>query len=265
MSLLKSADKYLSFVRIEIVDWLAGGMDLLFGLIFLFTLLFLYYNLWSVGFGSSIIAGYSVETLILYIAITESVWLSVGRVNRTMDIEIKEGQVANFLAKPIHYLKYHYFRAMGKAIPNFLLMFGFGLLLAFLFSGKIPLETFAILPALIVFFLAISLHLIFMIGLGLLGFFTEDASAYFFVYSKAVMVFGGLVFPLEFYPKWLADLSYMLPFQLATFAPAKVLTHFSFDYFLQTVFWQLVWIGIAIVLADLIFRIIQKRVIVQGG
>lgn len=265
MSLFSKADKYYSLVRIEVLDYLQGRFDLIFGFIFLGIIIFVYYQLWTIGLENTSILGYTLPKIIFYVAVTESIWMSVGRIHKVIDEEIKRGLIVNYISKPVYYIFFHYFRGLGKAIAAFGINITLAFLLCTLLLGTFPFGWVEVLGLLLLSFLGISLLLLLSIFFGLLGYLTEKTEPFYLLYSKMIYIFGGLVFPVDLYPDWLRNIANLLPFQWGNFAIGKVFTTFSLTALYQTLISQLIWMAITLLLCHVAFSFISKRFTVQGG
>ncbi len=103
-----------------------------------------------------------------------------------------------------------------------------------------------------------------LMSLGLLAFYFEENSPFYFIYTKLLFVFGMLL-PIEFLPLWAQNILRFLPFSLITWAPAKMVVDFSFDHVLKVMPLQVVWCVIAVLMAHFVFSRGIRKVNVHGG
>ena len=71
--------------------------------------------------------------------------------------------------------------------------------------------------------------------------------------------------PLDFLPEWLQPIARGLPFNLTTYAPAKLFVAFSWTQFWQVLVLQIVWLGIFGAILWMQFRWSTKQLVVNGG
>lgn len=257
--------KYFSVMKIELIDFFQSRWDVVFGFLFLAVLIFVYFQLWALGFAQKALPGYSLAKMVFYVAIAESVLVSVGRIYKIIDEELKKGLVTNYLSKPVDYVFFQFSRCFGKSTINFFMNLLLSLAFCFLLFGIFPFGIPEFLALVVIGISCLCLLTICGVFFGLLGFFTEDSSAFYFLYSKGIFVFGGLVFPIDLYPEWLKIISDFLPFKWAVYAAGKLAISFSEGFFLQALLMQAFWIAFFIILSMLVFRQISKKVFVNGG
>jgi ABC-2 type transport system permease protein len=101
--------------------------------------------------------------------------------------------------------------------------------------------------------------------IGLLAFVTEDVSSFRLIYQKLVFILGGLMIPLDFLPEWLQGIARVLPFNLTTYAPAKLFVAFTWAQFWQIIPLQLLWLAIIGSGLWLQYRWATRRLDVNGG
>jgi ABC-2 type transport system permease protein len=101
--------------------------------------------------------------------------------------------------------------------------------------------------------------------IGLLAFVTEDVQSFRLIYQKFVFILGGLMIPLDFLPDWLHNIARVLPFNLTTYAPAKLFVAFSWQQFGQIILLQLFWLAILGGLLYRQYRWATQRLAVNGG
>jgi ABC-2 type transport system permease protein len=122
----------------------------------------------------------------------------------------------------------------------------------------LPLVLPAILMAWILDFCIVAL-------IGLMAFVLEDVSAFEWIYSKLVLVLGGVLIPLDFFPEWLRSLALSLPFAYTTYAPARLFIDPSPAIAVQLLGAQAAWlVGLAVVLS-FVFARGMRRLAINGG
>lgn len=79
-------------------------------------------------------------------------------------------------------------------------------------------------------------------------------------------VFGGVAIPLWFYPQVLRSIAAYLPFQHIGFTPIEIyLGRIAPSGFLRVIGIQCLWIGLLFLLERFVWRLAQKKILIQGG
>lgn len=266
MRLTKSVDKYAAITRINLLNNLAYVGELTYRSIFMVVILYVFIQLWNVTFsvvGSDRIAGLSLSDTVWYLVMTETVMLSRIRIAGKIAEEVRDGSLAYTVGRPYSYLLYHFFYGIGDTLLRIVINFAAGSILVTILVGPMPATN---LPAvLVVVLLAIVLDFCISGLLGLLAFFTEDVDSFVIIYQKILFILGGMMIPLEFLPVWLRDIAYVLPFNYAIYAPARLFVGFDWGRWLSAVANQAIWIGVFMLLLGLMFRWGMRRVSINGG
>ncbi len=235
---------------------------------FMFVVIFIFIQLWSVTFrlsGQASIAGYDFRRMVWYLVLTESITLSVARVFDVIDQQVKSGELAYTLAKPYSYPLFHFAQFMGGvllALPANLLT---GAALALVFAGP-PSTNPAAWPVIaLAVLLAVCLHFAVGLSIGLLAFWFEDTNAFYWIYQKTTFVLGGLFLPLSLFPSTLRAVAQRLPFSAIAYAPARLSAQFDAGLAAGTLVTQLGWLLLLGGVAALVYRSGVRRVNMNGG
>jgi ABC-2 type transport system permease protein len=60
------------------------------------------------------------------------------------------------------------------------------------------------------------------VGIGLLAFWLKDVSPVYWLFQKALFVLGGMMLPLQLYPRWLQRVADFTPFSALLAGPAEL-------------------------------------------
>lgn len=161
-------------------------------------------------------------TYVIGTSLVEAVVIST----RTADIaqDINNGNLSNFLIKPLNYLAYWFSRDIGDKAMNILFLF-FELSLFFLILK--PPFFIQTNPNLLILFLiatTIAVFMHFLIGflLSLIGFWSPETWGPRFVFYIVLMFFAGRTFPLDILPKAIFNVLQILPFGYLLYFPVKI-------------------------------------------
>lgn len=184
------------------------------------------YFLWlAIIPGNTRFLSYDQSQMLTYVigtSLVEAVVLST----RTADIaqDINNGNLSNFLIKPINYFTYWFSRDIGDKLMNILFLF-FELTLFFLIL-KPPFFIQTDLSLLLLFLIAtiIAIFMHFLIGflLSLIGFWSPETWGPRFVFYIVLMFFAGWTFPLDILPKAIFNVLQYFPFGYLLYFPVKI-------------------------------------------
>lgn len=242
--------------------------ELLVRTVFLVLVLYIFTQLWRATNASSTegvqgLTGFSIAQLIWYLAFTEAMVMSASPLD--IDREVRSGDIAYRLARPLPYPLYHLSAMLGER----LLRFGLNLLVvgvvALLVVGPVNITPLALLAALSTAVVALFADRMIAFVIGLLSFWVEDVSGLYLLYSRAVMLLGGTLIPLEAYPSWLATIAGALPFQYLMYYPARLLVRADLQSWLHVLGVQALVIAVTLVPLLVIYRLGLRRVNAQGG
>jgi ABC-2 type transport system permease protein len=176
--------------------------EVLFRGFFYIAILLIFSRLWqAMGHGSS---------YVWYIALTEWIVLSMPLISVEIEDDIRRGDIAYAIARPVSYLRVKVAEGLGNGLVRLAMLGGLGGAAAWLLTGTPPPKGLLLCLPLGAF--AFSLLVVTQVAIGLLAFWIGDTQPFFWVWQKLLFVFGGLMFPLEVYPEWLRDAAYFTPF-----------------------------------------------------
>ena len=231
-----------------------------FGAIRCFVYIALYGN------GGSV-AGFTLDDAISYTWITQAlISIGAGWVSTEIAVTIRSGDVVTDLQRPWHFYGYWLSRLAGERVFNLLvrgtLTYAVGMLL---FRAHIPT-----LDQLVVFAVAVMLALLVIIAFTFIvnvsAFWLIDNGGVGSIANVLVGFFGGFSIPIAFFPKPLANLARMLPFQAMSGLPAQVLIgQLQGTAAFAALALQLFWAVVLTALALLILNAATRKVVVQGG
>ena len=169
--------------------------------------------------------GYTKPLMLTYVLGT-SLIASIALASRSYGIgdEINNGNLSNFLIKPINYFLYWFSKDMGDKAMNILFSVLELTMLFLLLHPPIFIQTniFIIFLALISSVIALILYFLFNILLGLIGFWSPDVWAPRFIFIILLNFFAGSLFPLDILPKSVFYFLRALPFTYILYFPLKI-------------------------------------------
>src|SRR6185503_5609466 len=110
-----------------------------------------------------------------------------------------------------------------------------------LLSGALPADLRGVLWALPIGALSAVALLSFNAMIGLCAFWLQDCSPIYWVWQKLAFLLGGLLLPLDIYPRWLRRLAEASPFSALLYGPASLVLEFEPARALRVAGFALLW------------------------
>jgi ABC-2 type transport system permease protein len=264
---LKGARKYWAILTTQVINSAAYPGDLAARSLTMIVFMWVFTQLWGAAYritGTSAIGGLTLRETLWYLMMAETIELSKPRVTQTIADAVKDGSVAYLLNKPYDFLLYHAAVSFGDSLLRMVFNVLAGGALIWLSAGAPP-DARGWPLVLVTVLLAWLLHFCLNAVIGLAAFVTEDVAAFEWIYQKLVMILGGLLIPLDFFPAWLRDIAQALPFAYTLYGPARLFVDPSLERFGALFAGQALWLlvlGGALMLA---YRRGVARLTINGG
>lgn len=207
---------------------------------------------------NAVVCYYLVTNIILFI--TAKFWY----LNYPIWVDINKGNLSVYLARPIDYMAFRFFREGGNLALNSLLGAASVLVIGAVF-GLCDLSVLRFFIFLLS--LAESIVLIFFLQfmIGTMTFWTDKIFGVRDVLLHIVQFLSGLVLPLAFFPAWARAALEVLPFKFIYNYPAMVLIQGDLDAVLRGQVYALLWIGAGYLAARKFYEHGVKRYVANGG
>jgi ABC-2 type transport system permease protein len=234
--------------------------------IFFVLIVFVFSSLWrAIYAGNDLLAGLSMTQVIWYLTITEVIELSKTQSYITIQEEVKDGSLAYTLTRPYSYIAYYYFHAMGQNLVKMAPMLVEAFILGVLFAGYLP-GYFRALPFGFVLIVGgFTLVTMWQIIIGLLAFWFEEVAPFYWILQKLGFIIGGMFFPIDIFPEWLAGISKASPFAFSAYWPAITVVDFTVERFLTCLAGQAVYSAALFFVSMALFAAAVRKVHLQGG
>ena len=227
------------------------------------------YYLWkSIYTYSDTIRGLTFNETFLYIGLGSAIFILLKTyADWFIHYEIREGNIATYLTKPIDYQTYNLFANLGSLLMNltaitlptaFVMMF----ILKVTFVPGVGLFLF---PISLLFAFLISFSIDYFVGL--LGFYSESIWGVSMTKEILVTAFSGALIPLQFFPDAIQNVLYWLPFQAIYHTPLMMITRpdQGLRVFLPMLLVQLAWAVVLFFLTRLFYNEAIKVLRIAGG
>lgn len=235
---------------------------------FFIFIMFIYLMLWKNIYGQKgkLVGTLTMNQMIWYLIITELVTLSRTNLHIQINDDVKSGNIAYLLNKPYNYVIYCFFYFIGEIGIKLIINGAIGIAIGFIFVGGLENFRLVQVPFILLSLLAgCCLNFFIYITLALTSFWFEDNNAFFWIYSKLIFTLGGMLMPIELFPKWLQNASHYMPFAYVTYVPGKLTADFSLANFCNGFSVQVLYLFIFMLLAMVLYRKGVKNLNVNGG
>ncbi len=261
--------KYFQIYKATLLDSIQYISNILSGFVSLAVVIFVFICLWRYMYSdsSNLISGYTYSQMLWYVLVTECMWYGTKSRTITKGIseDIKSGTIAYNLNKPYSYVGYIITKYFGEITIRFIISLLVCSIFGLIFIGNIEGFNFINIPMLaVIFIFAILINALIKIAIGLLSFFVEDSTPFYWIYDKIILVLGTM-FPIELFPKLLRKFIIYSPIFVVNYGPAKLVVNFSFDLFKNVLLFQVVYIVIVSIIITLIYKRGGKKLSVNGG
>ncbi len=216
---------------------------------------------------TTVIGDLTLAQTIWILSLTQSFHVSnrTRKIMKDIEDEIKNGNIVYSITKPYSYLWFNFSACFGIIAGNLFINSFFALLAAFLLVGAVKISIVSVGLGLILLLFGFVLNTLAILIIGLLAFWTEDISAYRWIYDKLLWVIGGIFIPISLYPENFKRVVDLLPFNQMFYAPARVMIQGDWSMFLKYFPVQIIWIAIFSVILSQIYKRGIKQVSINGG
>lgn len=265
---LRYISKRVGIAKISFQEILAFRIDILSILLSTFIVILLSYSLWSTIYsGDKSLNGFDLRGIINYALIASllnSTLNTPRRVPANISREIRTGQIATKLIKPVSYYELNFWHCFGRGIYFFIIITLPLTIISYFFFGLTPPTSFYngilfILSALMGFVIEVGISLL----LSGIIFKTINMDGVLRVNVFLSYLFSGRLIPLAFFPNWLRCIADFLPYRCTVSVPIDI--YLGKENIFKMLSIQCVWIIILLVLSNFLFKNAYKRMEVMGG
>jgi ABC-2 type transport system permease protein len=257
--------KYLALAGASARRCIAERAILIGRVVFLGVIIFTFSRIWSVIGARNSLPGVGSRELLWYLALTEWVVLGTPAMFLAIEREVRSGDFACRLVRPIDYVGAQIAEAVGEAALRMAALGPAGAAYALAFGGGLPADPRGLWLALPLALLGSLIAILFMAAIGLSAFWVVDTNPCFLVWQKAVFLAGGLLFPLEIYPEWLQRVAHWTPFPLICWAPGRMALGYEPRLAASLALEGLVWVALLSALVAFVSARARARLTVAGG
>jgi ABC-2 type transport system permease protein len=255
--------KYAAFVRIAATSARRDRSELFGRVAFFAVILGVFSSLWRAVAAPLATTG-DPKALVWYLAVTEWILLSAPLVYVDIQEAIRRGDVVYQLGRPVSYAGAAFAEGLGLLAARAPILAVAAFVCAFAFTGWIP-PAAALARAVPFGLVASALLTASYVGIGLLAFWLHDVVPVFWVWQKALFVFGGLMLPVRLYPELMQRVAAFTPFPAILGGPASFVLGAGGATPSALARDLAVWSGVIAAAVHWIFRRATNALAVNGG
>lgn len=263
---LTPLNRGFQFARIAFINHITNRGRFWMRFIFCMFFVFIFIELWRAIFRENLASmPFTLLDVSWYCAFTQMFLFMSSRLFLTIEDDVRSGNIAYFLNKPMPYVWMRLCEGIGGMSANVLAYGSIGIFVTYLWIGQWPANAPALPLVLVTLWFGSILHLIFQVATGLTALWLHDAEAVYRLYQKFLIVCGGLYVPISIYPDWAQDIIAYTPFGLFMAAPAQLIFDTPYMPVHHLIIGQITWIIAALGLAYAVYALALRKVEVNGG
>ena len=265
---------YTRFTIAAMQDAAIYRVNFLFSIVGSLFACFVAFFLWNAVFTSSeqdTFMGFTFATMVSYIFLSFFTGTATSSGSGwSMAHEIKSGDIAMKIIRPVNFKMAYLFEEIGSKLMNTQFIFLIALVGIEIFhyhaAGTIQFNLGFFAIYLISAMLALLISFYFDICFGFLAFIFKNIWGLQMMKDVVVGFLSGAMIPLVFLPDQMQNILTLLPFSSLIFTPVMIyLGMFNTSQILVALSLQVFWLGFFIILSELIWRSVIKRLSIQGG
>lgn len=229
--------------------------------------------IWHAVFSSAkgeVINGFTFDEMVAYVVISIiTVMLTSNDVHWSIGHEVRTGDIAMNLIKPVSYQLRMFASTVGYWVVNFLLialpMWLIYTIYDIVFNGRMPQLTVIIAFLISCLFSALLLFAI-NFAFGLAAFYVTYLFGFIFAKDAIFRFFSGALIPLSFFPEGAQQVFQWLPFGSLVYTPTMIyLGKYSGRQMWIALVVQLVWVVVMIIINQILWQRAVRRLCIMGG
>lgn len=264
---------YISYFKLKFITGLQYRAAALAGIATQFFFGFVYISVYVAFYfsgGSNL--PMKLSELISYVWLSQSLFALINLWYKDKEIinMIKTGNIAYELCRPQDLYLMWASKILGERLSQVLFRFLPIILVAVFLPSPYNLDLNTTLSTLILFIISMILSSLLMTSLVLLYhvicLFTLDEKGVVNIFMVVADILSGLVIPVPFFPKFLQNISNILPFRYISDFPFRLYVGNISNYEgIIGIVAQIIWIIILVIIGRLITKKALKKAVIQGG
>lgn len=225
--------------------------------------------LWTAIYaGRADINGYTISSILTYFVMSRSIMaFTENRIDREVGRSILSGVFLNELISPMDLQLYFGFKSFGECTRKFIFD-GVPLFIisCFFINIIIPRDIYTYLyffiSLIFAFFINVNINFI----VGIVACWVKGVEGLMHIKDFIIMLFSGLLIPINFYPQVVLNILDYLPFKFITYIPIQIYLQAYKPseimlFFVQQIFWIVVFYCIGFI----VMKTGLKKLVIYGG
>jgi ABC-2 type transport system permease protein len=251
-------NKYLANITLAARLQLANRAQLIGRIILYMMIVYLFFQIFQ-----SVKAG---PNRVWYVAVTEWIMLSTPPLALQIEQDIRNGQIAYFLLRPMNYLSLRFTEAFGGFIIRYVILGMLCLFLGFVLTRTIPNPLSSWCFGIMIGFMGIILYSLILTLIGIFSFWIKEIHPILYLNLTATFCFGGLIVPLSFYSESFRQICFLTPYPWILSWPAETMTGMmTWQNHLYALGGWFFWVCLLTLLIHILYRRTMHSFIVEGG
>lgn len=226
-------------------------------------------SFWAALLGNGkVVKGTTYEDMIAFVLINMVVLaMTRSNIGNKLAQRFEEGTIAIDFIRPISMKYYLIAEQLGENMYSTVFhIIPVCLVGALFLQFQLPSELWQVNMFALTLFLGMILIYILNYLIGLMVFWLKTSFYTNWLLNALLELFAGSVVPLWFYPTVLYNVAMLLPFRFISFEPISIyLGRTAWTDSWVVVFYQVLWISVLLLVERIVWRQVQKKVIIQGG
>lgn len=217
---------------------------------------------------SSVINGMTLEMMVTYTTVAMLLQAFYGpTVIWEVSQKILDGNIVTELNRPWDYQLSVFSRSIGEIVAGILtIVLPIAIITIILFPIDITLSVAAWLTFIFSIIIGVMINFALQFFIGLLAFVFVEVWGFEIVLSLVITFFSGKFIPLSFYPEYLREFAYFLPFRALFDIPLSIMVGTaSPSEYLSLIGFQAAWAIVLMVGVRMLVGRFQKLLVVAGG
>lgn len=256
--------KYLSLFLIQAKNILSNKVSIFSGCFMLMIILLVYNQLWVVV-GSDSNQTFLNSQFIWYLLLGEIIILATPRIERIIEDDIKSGNLAYFISKPISFFTMRFVEGIASLSILWSFMMVTGGLFVFLITPSLPFVWYHFPIIALNIFLSCIINILLVTALGFSALWLTDIRVIAMAFHRLAFIFGGAVLPLSIYPEWFVNIAKFTPFYSIYYLSLKLVYDFSWGNLFTALSLNIFWTSLISIFLFFAYKNLSKRIDINGG
>ena len=202
--------------------------------------------------------------MIWYVILTETVTVGTGFQYREIQDDIRSGTIEIMLLRPVAFWPMKLAEWLGQQAGKLCTSLPLALVLGVVMTGQL-ISLDRILLFLPVYVATMLMIFASFMTIGCTCLWVGESRPVFIIYQKLIFVLGGLIWPLSFYPAWLAHIAWLTPFAAITAVPGDLALDTAWPERLRELGLQVFWLAALLAICAVMAGAVRRRIMVRGG